>query len=144
VRIKLNRGDPGGFRAIFGGKREKAENLRNSCGLFLSLGPDGITRGAVTANFDLLVLAEAVQTTAEKAPVNLVLVCVVAFITVMTILSVLALIFWGLTSLFPEVPAVAKTEPATTDAATVGAIHAAVAKLVPGGRVARIEPIDKK
>lgn len=120
-----------------------SENPRIFLRVVLEFGAGWDYARAVTANFDLLAVAEAAQKTAEEAPVNLVLVCVVAFITVMTILSVLALIFRGLTHLFPEVPKVAETKPATTDAATVGAIHAAVAKLVPGGRVARIEPVNK-
>jgi len=141
--IKLNQADSAGFRVIFGCRSEKIGKFAEFLRVVLEFGARWDYARAVTANFDLLALAEAAQKTAEEAPVNLVLVCIVAFITVMTILSVLALIFRGLTHLFPEVAEVAKAKPTTTDAATVGAIHAAVAKLVPGGRVARIEPLDK-
>ena len=41
----------------------------------------------------------------------------------------------------PEPPA--KAESATTDAATIGAIQAAVARAIPGARAVRIEAVEK-
>lgn len=67
---------------------------------------------------------------------NLGLVCLVAFITVMFLLSVLALMIRLLTRLFP-VPGETAT---ATDAATIAAIETVVARRFPGCVVTRIEP----
>jgi len=85
----------------------------------------------VTEIPNLVFLAEAIQ--------NLGLVCAVAFATVMTILSILAFTFRMLTHIFKVVPETTTQSEPTTDAATAGAIQAAVAQAVPGGRVVRIE-----
>ncbi len=67
---------------------------------------------------------------------NLVVVCLIAFLTVMCLLSVLAAVIRLLTRLFP-VPV--EADP-TTDAATVAAIELVVASRFPGHVVTRIEP----
>jgi Na+-transporting methylmalonyl-CoA/oxaloacetate decarboxylase gamma subunit len=93
----------------------------------------------VTEHLTLVWLAEAT----ENVDVNLGVVCAVAFATVMTILSILALTIRGLTRVFDVAPAPAGQSEPTTDAATVGAIQAAVARAIPGGRVVRIESRHK-
>jgi hypothetical protein len=98
----------------------------------------------VTENLNIVFLAQAAAETAENADVNLGLVCAVAFATVMSILSILALTFRLLTYLFKEAPKLAVASDPTTDAATAGAIQAAVARAVPGGRVVRIESKSAK
>lgn len=67
---------------------------------------------------------------------NLAAVCLVAFLTVMVLLSVLALLIRLLTKLF-DVP---REESPTVDAAMVAAIQAAVAQRFPVAAVIRIEP----
>jgi len=93
----------------------------------------------VTENLNLVWLAEAT----ENANVNLGVVCLVAFATVMTILSILAFTFRMLTHFFAVVPQPSVQSEPTTDAATAGAIQAAVTRALPGGRVVRIESRHK-
>jgi len=68
--------------------------------------------------------------------VNLALVCLVAFLTVMLLLSVLA----GTIRILTRVFEVAREPASTVDAATVAAIQSAVARQFPGAAVIRIEP----
>lgn len=65
-------------------------------------------------------------------PMNLALICGVAFVAVFFLLSLLAVVMYGITAVFPErAPAV---EPEL-----VAAISSAVAIAFPGARVTRIE-----
>lgn len=67
---------------------------------------------------------------------NLFVVCIVAFLTVMTLLSVLATVIRLLTRFFPDQPA---HEAPVVDSATVAAIQAVVSQQVPGACLVRIE-----
>jgi len=67
---------------------------------------------------------------------NLIVVCIVAFLTVMTLLSVLASVIRLLTRFFPDQPV---HEGPVVDSATLAAIQAAVQQQVPGGRLVRVE-----
>lgn len=66
---------------------------------------------------------------------NLILVCAVAFATVITLLSILAGLIRLITFLFPE-----KTDE--SDPAVVAAIHTAVSTSIPGAKVTHIEEIE--
>jgi hypothetical protein len=67
---------------------------------------------------------------------ELVVVCIVAFLTVMTLLSILASVIRLLTRFFPDQAA----RPArVVDAATIAAIQAAIHQAMPGGRLVRVE-----
>lgn len=66
---------------------------------------------------------------------NLAVVCLVAFVTVMLLLSVLAGTIRLLTRFF-DVP---QEVPSSVDAATLAAIQAAVARNCPGAVVLRVE-----
>lgn len=70
---------------------------------------------------------------------NLIVVCVVAFLTVMTLLSVLASVIRLLTHLFPDQPA---RETPIVDAATVAAIQSTVQTQIPGAALIRVELDD--
>jgi TRAP-type C4-dicarboxylate transport system permease small subunit len=65
-------------------------------------------------------------------PANLMLVCLIAFGVVFSVLAVLAAAMHTITILFPE-------RAARVDDTIVAAISSAVATLVPGARVTRIE-----
>ncbi len=65
---------------------------------------------------------------------NLILVCAVAFATVLILLSVLAGVIRLVTLVFPE-----KAEE--SDEAVLAAINTAVSTSIPGARVTRIEEI---
>ena len=65
-------------------------------------------------------------------PANLMLVCLIAFGVVFAVLAVLAAAMHAITILFPE-------RAARVDDTIVAAISSAVATLVPGARVTRIE-----
>lgn len=67
---------------------------------------------------------------------NLIVVCAVAFLTVMLLLSALAFMIRLLTTVFPEpVP----TESGGIDPATAAAIDATVSRQIPGARLRRVE-----
>lgn len=70
---------------------------------------------------------------------NLIVVCIVAFLTVMTLLSVLATVIHLLTRLFPDQPA---HEGPVVDSATVAAIQSAVQAQFPGTALMRVELDD--
>lgn len=65
---------------------------------------------------------------------NLILVCAVAFATVLILLSILAGLIHLVTLLFPE-----KTEE--SDDAVIAAINSAVSTAIPGAKVTNIEEI---
>lgn len=69
---------------------------------------------------------------------NLAVVCLIAFLTVMLLLSVLATVIRLLTRIFAEVT----DEASVVDAATVAAIQSAVAHQYPGACLLRIETGD--
>jgi hypothetical protein len=65
---------------------------------------------------------------------NLLTLCGTAFLAVFVLLALLALVIRLITWFFPE-------RAAMDDAALVAAISAAMATVVPGGRVTRIEEV---
>ena len=67
---------------------------------------------------------------------DLPVVCIVAFLTVMTLLSVLATVIRLLTRFFPDQPA---HENPVVDSATVAAIQAAVSQQLPGACLVKVE-----
>ena len=71
---------------------------------------------------------------------NLIVVCIVAFLTVMTLLSVLALVIRLLTRLFPEKPSAGTAAAGSVDAATLAAIQSSVHANIPGAQLLRVEP----
>ncbi len=64
-------------------------------------------------------------------------VCLIAFVAVLTLLSLLGLAMRLLTTLFPP-------PTSRTDAAVVGALHTAVGAMMPGARISRIEETTKE
>ena len=65
-------------------------------------------------------------------PVNLLSVCVIAFVSVFALLSFLALAMRAITALFPE--RIAKVDPVIA-----AAISSTIATIIPGAQVTRIE-----
>jgi len=66
---------------------------------------------------------------------NLILVCAVAFATVLTLLSILAGLIHLITLMFPE-------KEKESDDAVIAAINTAVSASIPGARVTNIEEIE--
>jgi len=66
---------------------------------------------------------------------NLILVCAVAFATVLTLLSILAGLIHLITLMFPE-------KEKESDDAVIAAINTAVSTSIPGARVTNIEEIE--
>lgn len=66
---------------------------------------------------------------------NLVVVCAVAFLAVLVLLSLLAALIRVITSVFAD-------RDAEDKATMVSAIHAAVAESLPGVRVINVEELD--
>jgi len=66
---------------------------------------------------------------------NLIVVCAVAFVTVLTLLSILAGLIHLMTLLFPQ-------PEEASDAAVIAAINTAVSTAIPGARVTHIEEIE--
>jgi hypothetical protein len=62
--------------------------------------------------------------------------CLLSFLAVFVLLSVLAIVIRLMTAIFPE-------KEAETDLAVVAAIHSAVAAQIPGAQVTSIEEIEK-
>jgi hypothetical protein len=67
---------------------------------------------------------------------SLVAMCGTAFTSVFVLLIILALVIWAISAIFPP-----PEEDESADAALVAVISTAVATVVPGARVTRIEEV---